>query len=62
MLKTYESGKTTADKILSGTLQQDTRWFARHTQDVSDASLAQFERLMTAMGYRRQESTDRQAA
>lgn len=46
----------------SDSSQQSGTWFARHTQDVSDASLAQFERLMTAMGYRRLKSTDRQAA
>lgn len=43
----------------SGSGQQNRSWFARHTKDVSDASLAQFERLMAAMGYRHLESTSR---
>ncbi len=46
----------------SGSNQQSGSRFARYTKDASDASLAQFERLMIAMGYRRLESTDRQAA
>lgn len=46
----------------SGFSQQRRSWFSRHTKEASDASLAQFERLMTAMGYRRLEPTDRQAA
>jgi len=46
----------------SGLSQQSRSWFSRHTKEVSDASLAQFERLMAAMGYRRLEPSDRQAA
>ncbi len=41
---------------------QHRHWIARHTKDVSDASLAQFERLMAAMGYRRLKPTDRPTA
>ena len=54
--------KTVINMTSSGSSQKKRSWFARHTKDVSDASLAQFERLMTAMGYRRQEPTDRKAA
>ncbi len=46
----------------SGVSQQGRSWFSRHTKEVSDASLAQFERLMAAMGYRRLDITDRRAA
>lgn len=45
-----------------GFSQQSRSWFSRHTKEVSDASLDQFEKLMAAMGYRRLKPTDRQAA
>jgi len=37
--------------------QQRRSWFARHSKDASDASLAEFEQLMAAMGYRQLETT-----
>lgn len=38
---------------------ETTSWVAHHTPDVSDASAAEFERLMAAMGYRRAETAGR---
>lgn len=37
--------------------EQTETCFVQHTKDASDASLAEFERLMAAMGYRQQESS-----
>ena len=51
MIQTNGSGGIAASTSPSGTSQQSS-WFARHTQDVSDASLAEFEQLMAFMGYR----------
>lgn len=52
MIQTNGSGGIAATTSPSGTSQESSSWFARHTQDVSDASLAEFEQLMAFMGYR----------
>lgn len=62
MTQANEYAKTVITMTPSGVSQQGRSWFSRHTQEVSDASLAQFERLMAAMGYRRLGATDRRAA
>lgn len=59
MIQTNGSGGIAANTGQSGTSQQRGSWFARHTQDVSDASLAEFEQLMAFMGYRRCEPANR---
>ena len=46
------SGKSTFDYASPRTGKQHAGKTARHTKDVSDASLAEFEQLMAAMGYR----------
>lgn len=58
MIQTNGSGGIAANTSPTGTSQQSS-WFARHTQDVSDASLAEFEQLMAFMGYRRLEPATR---
>lgn len=62
MIQTSGSGKTVPETSPSCNAQQGGTWFARHTQDVSDASLAEFERLMAFMGYRHLEPTARTAS
>lgn len=57
MLQASEVGNNVIELSLPRSGQQATSWFARHTQDVSDASLAEFELLMAAMGYRQLDST-----
>lgn len=57
MIQASGSGKNVIELSQSRSAQQPTSWFSRHTQDVSDASLAEFERLMAAMGYRQVDST-----
>ncbi len=51
MIQTNGSGETATDTTPSDT-NQPSSWFARHPQNVSDASLAEFEQLMAFMGYR----------
>lgn len=51
---------TTLDMNPPGSGQQTKQTetcFVQHTKDASDASLADFERLMAAMGYRRLDSS-----
>ena len=45
-------GNASVNMTPSRSNQQNNRLFDRHTKDESDASLAEFERLMAAMGYR----------
>lgn len=45
-------GKASVNMTPSRSKRQTNSWFDRHTKDESDASLAEFERLMAAMGYR----------
>lgn len=56
MIQANESGNTLIGLSSSRPTQQKTSWISRHTQDVSDASVAEFERLMAAMGYRHMEA------
>ncbi len=58
MIQTNGSGGIATNTSPTGTGQQSS-WFARHTQDVSDASLAEFEQLMAFMGYRHLEPATR---
>ena len=62
MTQANGNAKAAINMTPSGSSQQGRSWFARHTKDVSDASLVEFERLMAAMGYRRLKTTDRPAA
>lgn len=61
MVQGYRNTEAELDTILDVTSpesgQQPESWFVPHTKDASDASLAEFERLMAAMGYRRRESS-----
>lgn len=61
MIQTNGSGGIAANTNPTGTSQQSS-WFARHTQDVSNASLAEFEQLMAFMGYRHCEPANRTAS
>lgn len=56
MIPASETGKNVIDLSQSLAGHQTASWFARHTKDVSDASLLEFERLMAAMGYRELDS------
>ena len=47
-----EKGNASVNMTPSRSSHQDNSGFDRHTRDESDASLAEFERLMVAMGYR----------
>ena len=58
MTQANGKGNVSVNMIPSGSSQQSSSWFARHTKDVSDASLAEFEQLMAAMGYRQMQQTN----
>ena len=62
MTQANRKGNVSVNMIPSGSSQQSSSWFARHTKDVSDASLAEFEQLMAAMGYRHMQPTNGRAS
>lgn len=55
MIQADERGMALLSPSSSHSNQTVTTSLTRHTQDVSDASMAEFEHLMAAMGYRQTE-------
>lgn len=59
MIQAEERKEAEAGLAYSRPNPRRANYFLRHTQDVSDASIAEFERLMAAMGFRQREPSSR---